>query len=64
MLLWFCDEAVVNRVAGGGQVAEEDEVEVLPDCLPDEVVDQDISLLESYFTEDGWILVQQTGKRW
>ena len=63
MLLWFCDEAVVNRVAGGGQLAEEDyvEVHVLPDNVPDEVVDHDISLLECYFTTDGWILVPQTG---
>ena len=60
MLLWFCDD--VLRVAEGGQLAEDDEIEVQPDCITDEVIDCDIS--KYYFTVDGWILVQQTGKRW
>lgn len=33
MLLWFCDEDVVHRVAEGGQLAEDDEIEVQPDCI-------------------------------
>ena len=36
MLLWFCDEDVVHRVAEGGQLAEDDEIEVQPDCITDE----------------------------
>ena len=64
MLLWFCDEDVVHRVAEGGQLAEDDEIEVQPDCITDEVIDCDISSLKCYFTVDGWILAQQTGKRW
>ena len=62
MLLWFCDQDVVDRVAGGGQLVEETEVEAQPDCIPDEVVDNDISSLEQFFTASGWNLVQQAGK--
>ena len=50
MLLWFCDQDVVDRVAGGGLLVEETEVEAQPD-----------SSLEQLFTASGWNLVQQAG---
>ena len=52
----------MDRVAGGGQRVEETEVEAQPDCIPDEVVDNDISSLAQFFTASGWNLVQQAGK--
>ena len=49
-------------MAGGGQLVEEIEVEAQTDCIPDEVVDNDISSLAQFFTASGWNLVQQAGK--
>ena len=34
---------VVTRVTGRGQLVDESEVEAQPDCVPDEVIDHDIS---------------------
>ena len=61
MLLWFCDEEVVDSAVGRGHLIKaESEVEV--QSAPDEVVDNDITPLEHYFTPDGWVIVQQAGK--
>ena len=59
MLLWFCDEEVVDS-AVRGQLIEESEVEAY--SVPEEVVDHDITSLECYFTPDGWVIVEQAGK--
>ena len=60
MLFWFCNEEVVDSAVGGGRPIEESEVEA--QSAPNEVVDNDITPLEHYFTPDGWVIVQQAGK--
>ena len=51
MLLWFCDEDVVDSAVSKGQLIEESEVEA--HSVPDEIVEHDITPLECYFTLDG-----------
>ena len=56
MLGWFCDPfTTVQRVLKGHQA------ELSGDTLPDEVVDSDISILRSYFSDDVWKIVLGMG---
>ena len=63
MLLWFCqDTQVLQRICKGGENIKQAEVEANKDCIPDDVVDTDITVLEKFFAQDAWPVVQHAGK--
>ena len=61
ILGWFVDKEEMTAVMKypKNQI-EETSVEVLPEKLPDAVLDEnvDINLVRHYFSNDAWILVQ------
>ena len=58
---WFVDtEEVLAVMKNPKNLIEETSVEVLPEKIPDSVLDEnvDINLVRHYFTNDAWVLVQ------
>lgn len=66
-LSWFVDEELSSAVLrmNGKQLIEEESVDVLPENLPDAILDDnvDVHLIRKYFTNDAWLLVKDVVAR-
>ncbi len=59
MLGWFCEQLTTVERVLNGHIAST--AELHDDTLPDEVIDNDISILKSFFDDKAWLLVLQKG---
>ena len=62
---WFVDtEEVLAVMKNPKNLIEETSIEVLPEKIPDSVLDEnvDINLVRQYFTNDAWVLVVERRK--
>ena len=64
MLGWLVDPCVVNTALKSDSLINE-EIECRPEKIPSSILDEnvDISLICNYFTNDGWLVVQDVVKR-
>ena len=51
----------MQRVLSGGDKIQEDELEVIPQNIPDEVVDTNLDRVKKYFSVDAWTQLSQIG---
>ena len=56
MMLYFCTK---QRAINNKKILQLHEVKYLD--LPDEIIDDNVTVLEEYFSEDAWQHIQQTG---
>ena len=61
ILGWFLNKDVVQQCIKKGTLAEEEEVECMPERIPDSVTDEnvDVCLVRKHFTCDAWLIVEQ-----
>lgn len=60
--MWFSDKSAVDRVTNGGPAIQKKEVESDKDRIPDEVLENNISAIKTFFTKDAWQTIQETSK--
>ena len=59
MMLYFCTKQRAQKSINNNKILQLHEVKYLD--LPDEIIDDNITVLEDYFSEDAWQHIQQTG---
>lgn len=60
ILSWLVDKDVANKALREGVLIDEDQVECMPDRVPNSIADEnvDIFLVRPLFTQDAWALVE------
>lgn len=58
MLGWFCELITVEKVLSGHIAGTSD---LHGDSLPDEAIDNDITIVKSFFDEKAWSLILEKG---
>ena len=61
ILGWLIDQPKINRVLSGDLFIEEEDVEMQPDAIPNQVLDDNVDCgdIRSFFSEDAWIALEQ-----
>ncbi len=65
MLQWFVSEDVPETTKKSRKYLFEEDVEVLPDLLPDAAIDENVNihLIRKFFTKDAWMLIAEVVKQ-
>lgn len=58
-MLYFCTKQRAQKAISNKKILQLHEVKYLD--LPDEIIDDNITVLQEYFSEDAWQHIQHTG---